>query len=98
MFGQEFPNADAPLSQQGMSVITAMVGLAAFAMVLALVEQVVQDAFEANVKHGTKVYEEKHVSCWHVEAAPAAAACERGPGTSEYIVLDSGKAQSRRVC
>jgi hypothetical protein len=42
-----------------------MVGLAAFAMVLALVEQVVLETLEANVKRGSKVFETGHVSgCW----------------------------------
>lgn len=62
MFGQEFPGPDAPLGQQVMSVGTAMVGLAAFAMVLALVEQVVLETLELNVKRGSKVFESKHVS------------------------------------
>lgn len=62
MFGQEFPGPDAPLGQQVMSVGTAMVGLAAFAMVLALVEQVVLETLEANVKRGSKVFETGHVS------------------------------------
>lgn len=65
VFGQEFPGPEAPLGQQVMSVGTAMVGLAAFAMVLALVEQVVLETLEANVKRGSKVFETGHVSgCW----------------------------------
>jgi hypothetical protein len=65
VFGQEFPAPDSPLGQQVMSVATAMVGLAAFAMVLALVEQVVLETLEANVKRGSKVFESGHVShCW----------------------------------
>lgn len=62
VFGQEFPGPDSPLGQQVMSVGTAVVGLAAFAMVLALVEQVVLETLEANVKRGSKVFESGHVS------------------------------------
>lgn len=62
VFGQEFPGPDAPLGQQLLSVGTAMVGLATFAMVLALVEQVVLELLEANVKRGSKVFEAGHVS------------------------------------
>lgn len=62
MFGQEFPGHDAPLGQQVLSVGTAIIGLAAFAMVLALVEQVVLEGLEANVKRGSKVFESGHVS------------------------------------
>lgn len=67
VFGQEFPGPGAPLGQQVLSVGTAMIGLAAFAMVLALVEQVVLEGLEANVKRGSKVFESGHVSvpgCW----------------------------------
>jgi hypothetical protein len=39
-----------------------MVGLCAFALVLALVEQVVLEGMEANVKRGSRVYEAGHVS------------------------------------
>lgn len=62
VFGQEFPGPDAPLGQQVLSVGTAVIGLAAFAMVLALVEQVVLEGLEANVKRGSKVFESGHVS------------------------------------
>lgn len=61
MFGQEFPPADSSVSQQGFAVVTAMVGLCAFALVLALVEQVVLEGMEANVKRGNRVYETGHV-------------------------------------
>lgn len=62
VFGQEFPAPDSPLGQQVLAVGTAVVGLAVFAMVLALVEQVVLEALEANVKRGSKVFEAGHVS------------------------------------
>jgi hypothetical protein len=62
VFGQDFPGPEASLGHQVLAVGVAVIGLAAFAMVLALVEQVVLDALEANVKRGSKVYESGHVS------------------------------------
>eukprot|EP00775_Hariotina_reticulata_P013650 gene13650-13773_t len=61
VFGQEFPAADSSLPQQVFAVFTAMIGLAAFALVLAVVEQVVLEGMEANVKRGSHVYESGHV-------------------------------------
>ncbi|WIA29180.1 hypothetical protein OEZ86_011691 [Tetradesmus obliquus] len=60
VFGQEFPGPESPVSQQAFAVVTAMVGLCAFALVLALVEQVVLEGMEANVKRGSSVYESGH--------------------------------------
>lgn len=62
VFGQEFPEPDSPLAQQVFAVVTAVMGLCAFALVLALVEQVVLEGMEANVKRGSVVYETDHVS------------------------------------
>jgi hypothetical protein len=62
VFGQEFPGPESPVGQQAFAVVTAMVGLCAFALVLALVEQVVLEGMEANVKRGSRVYEAAHVS------------------------------------
>lgn len=62
VFGQEFPAASSPLTQQVFAVVTAMMGLCVFALVLALVEQVVLEGMEANVKRGSRVYETGHVS------------------------------------
>ena len=62
VFGQEFPAPDSPLAQQVFAVVTAVMGLCAFALVLALVEQVVLEGMEANVKRGSIVYETDHVS------------------------------------
>jgi NADH:ubiquinone oxidoreductase subunit K len=62
VFGQEFPAADSSLRQQVFAVFTAVIGLAAFALVLAVVEQVVLEGMEANVKRGSHVYESGHVS------------------------------------
>ena len=42
--------------------MVAAIGLAAFALVLALVEQVVLEVLKNNVQRGSQVYEEGHVS------------------------------------
>jgi len=42
-------------------VLVATTGLASFALVLALVEQVVLEVIEDNVKRGSKVYQRGHV-------------------------------------
>lgn len=60
-FGQEFPEATADFAQQLFSVCVAVVGLATFALVLALTEQVVLEVLEDNVKRGSPVYETGHV-------------------------------------
>ena len=39
-----------------------MLGLASFALVLALIEQVVLEVLESNVRRGSRVYEAGHVS------------------------------------
>ena len=39
----------------------ATTGLATFALVLALLQQVVLEVIDENVKQGRRVYEEKHV-------------------------------------
>lgn len=62
VFGQEFPKGDSSLAQQVFAVATAAMGLCVFAVVLALVEQVVLEGMEANVKRGSRVYETGHVS------------------------------------
>ena len=43
------------------SVLVATTGLASFALVLALVEQIVLEVIEDNVKRGSKVYQRDHV-------------------------------------
>ncbi|GFH27866.1 uncharacterized protein HaLaN_26251 [Haematococcus lacustris] len=61
-FGQEFPEVDSPsISHQAFSVLVAAIGLASFALVLALVEQVVLEVIEENVRRGTRVFEAGHV-------------------------------------
>ena len=42
------------------SVLVAIVGLASFALVLALVEQIVLEVIDSNVRRDSKVYEEGH--------------------------------------
>ena len=69
-------------------VAVATTGLATFALVLALLQQVVLEVIDENVKQGRRVYEEKHVrakpahvradprSLWHiVQHGPVAARC-----------------------
>ena len=46
---------------QVFGVLVATTGLASFALVLALVEQVVLEVIEDNVKRGSKVYQRDHV-------------------------------------
>jgi hypothetical protein len=62
VFGQNMPGASSALGQQVLSVTTAMVGLAAFAVVLALVERVVLETLQTNVERGSAVFESGHVS------------------------------------
>ena len=49
------------LCWQVFGVLVATTGLASFALVLALVEQVVLEVIEDNVKRGSKVYQRGHV-------------------------------------
>ena len=62
VFGQDLPDTTASLLQQLWALMVAAVGLAAFALVLALVEQVVLEVLKNNVQRGSQVYEEGHVS------------------------------------
>lgn len=47
--------------EQAFGVVAASIGLASFALVLALVEQIVLEVIESNVKTGSAVYETGHV-------------------------------------
>ena len=58
---QEFPSPDSSLAHQIFAVAVAAVGLSAFALMLALLEQVVLESIEANVKRGSRVFEKNHV-------------------------------------
>lgn len=62
VFGQDLPDTTASLFQQLWALMVAAVGLAAFALVLALVEQVVLEVLKNNVQRGSQVYEDGHVS------------------------------------
>ena len=77
VFGQDLPDTTANVLQQLWSLMVAAIGLAAFALVLALVEQVVLEVLKNNVQRGSQVYETGHVSsvrqhllpAWHPHAA-----------------------------
>ena len=56
----EFNSVDVTFLQQAFSLTVATIGLSAFALVLALVEQAFLESLEGNVKVGCKVYEEGH--------------------------------------
>lgn len=61
MFGNSFPDNAAPSLEQAFSLLIAALGIASFAISLALVEQVVLENLDANVRRGSKVYENEHV-------------------------------------
>ncbi|DBA72591.1 TPA: hypothetical protein ACH3X2_010343 [Trebouxia sp. C0005] len=61
VFGQDLPDTTASVLQQLWALMVAAVGLAAFALVLALVEQVVLEVLKNNVQRGSQVYEEGHI-------------------------------------
>eukprot|EP01025_Chloroclados_australasicus_P037823 TRINITY_DN38681_c0_g2_i3.p1 TRINITY_DN38681_c0_g2~~TRINITY_DN38681_c0_g2_i3.p1 ORF type:complete len:744 (+),score=121.86 TRINITY_DN38681_c0_g2_i3:179-2410(+) len=60
-FGQQFPEGDVSIQDQVFSVFVVTIGLGAFALVLALVEQVFMEFLEKNVQQGSLVYEKGHV-------------------------------------
>lgn len=61
VFGQELPEVTATLTAQLFGLATALVGLATFALVLALLQQVVLEVIDSNVARGSRVYESNHV-------------------------------------
>ena len=61
VFGQDLPEVTATLTAQLFGLATALVGLATFALVLALLQQVVLEVIESNVAQGSHVYESNHV-------------------------------------
>jgi hypothetical protein len=61
VYGQQLPSPDASIGYQVFGVAVATTGLATFALVLALLQQVVLEVIDENVKQGRRVYEEKHV-------------------------------------
>ena len=71
VYGQELPSPDASIGYQVFGVAVATTGLATFALVLALLQQVVLEVIDENVKQGRRVYEEKHVRTLKPAKAPA---------------------------
>ena len=57
----EFPEVPKGIPAQIFSIAMAVTGLAAFAIVLALVEQLVLQILTANVSRGSQVYEKGHI-------------------------------------
>ena len=62
-FGENFPapGTGSPLAEQAFAVAIAGAGLVSFALVLALVEQVVLENVEENVKRGSPIVASGHV-------------------------------------
>lgn len=60
ILGQQLPEEHAEFSQQLFGVVTALLGLASFALILALIEQATLEMLEHNVRRGSKVYECGH--------------------------------------
>ncbi len=61
IFGQELPDTASSAILQAFSVMVAAMGLALFALVLALIEQVVLEVLDSNVRRGSVVYETGHL-------------------------------------
>ena len=61
MWFGEFPEVPRGFPRQAFSILMAITGLAAFAIVLALVEQLVLQILTENVSRGSQVYEEGHI-------------------------------------
>lgn len=60
VLSQDLPAGEAGIPSQLFAIFTAVFGLASFALVLALIEQVVLEVLESNVKRGSTCYEEGH--------------------------------------
>ncbi|KAL4421226.1 hypothetical protein ABPG75_010517 [Micractinium tetrahymenae] len=60
VLGQDLPPGYAGVASQLFAIVTAVFGLASFALVLALIEQVVLEVLESNVKRGSQCYEQGH--------------------------------------
>ncbi len=72
---------DAPMGAcwgcpQVFGVAVASVGLASFALVLALVEQIVLEVIESNVKRGSSVYEAGHVGRLALDSRASRCTCD----------------------
>ena len=61
VLGQDLPDEAASAIQQQFALVVAVIGLAAFALVLALIEQLVLSVLDDNVRRGSRVYERGHV-------------------------------------
>lgn len=61
VFGQELPDTAASAALQLFSLTVAAIGFASFALVLALVEQVVLQVLDTNVRQGGRVFEDGHL-------------------------------------
>jgi len=75
IFGQQLPDEATSFAQQAFAVSVAAIGLAAFALVLALVEQVVLQVVDENVARGSRVFETGHVRTFHGVPTPVCAPC-----------------------
>ena len=63
VLGQDLPDVNATtVFYKIFAPLVATIGLVAFALVLALVEQLVLQVLESNVKRGSRVFETGHVS------------------------------------
>lgn len=61
VLGQDFPEVNANAINQAFSLLAAALGLVSFALVLALVEQIVLEVVETNVRTGSPIFEKDHV-------------------------------------
>ena len=61
VLGQDFPEVNANVVNQAFSLLAAALGLVSFALVLALVEQIVLEVVETNVRTGSPIFEKDHV-------------------------------------
>ena len=75
VLGQDFPEVNANAVNQAFSLLAAALGLVSFALVLALVEQIVLEVVENNVRTGSPIYEKDHVSMATSRASMARKAC-----------------------
>ena len=82
VLGQDLPEEADGFALQVFGVATAVLGLASFALVLALIEQVVLEVLEGNVRRGSRVFESGHylVLAWGESA--------RDLGQVNRILLD----------
>ncbi|KAI7839964.1 hypothetical protein COHA_006285 [Chlorella ohadii] len=98
VLGQELPAENAGLASQLFAVVVAIFGFASFALVLALIEQVVLEVLDNNVKRGCAVYETGHtvVLAWCESSRGIAqltriltqlCAANRGDGGGVVVVL-----------